>query len=68
MHAETRMSPTMAPPKLWMVSARSATDPEKATTTACKSAVIIKAASEILSALMPSSLEARASSTESDES
>lgn len=57
-----------ASPKLWIVSARSATDPEKATTTTWSSAVAIRTPSDIFSARMPSSLEARASSTESAES
>ena len=57
-----------ASPKLWMVSAKSATDPEKATTPDCKSAVTSKATSEILSTQITSSLDFSASSTESEES
>ena len=52
--------------KLWIVSAKSATEPENATITIWKSAVIISATSEILSALIPTSLDSSESSTESE--
>jgi hypothetical protein len=51
--------------KLWIVSAKSAADPDIATTTACASAVAPSTSKLIFSARMPSALAVNAASIES---